>query len=168
MCASAGRGPSLERVVCRAPSPGCLGELSELRRPTTVRKGGAMHARTARWSAWLILGLDLLVTVVGLTLVVLKRRTPLPPGVSSVLSDAALIVAFLPYAVIGTLIISRQPENRIGSLFLVSGLGIVVGMTAFEYAVYAGLTNGGSLPGVEWGIRVSQWLALVPFVAIMF
>jgi hypothetical protein len=47
------------------------------------------------------LGITLLVATIGLWLVVMNRRTPLPPGVSSVLSDAALILAFVPYAVVG-------------------------------------------------------------------
>ena len=127
-----------------------------------------MHVQTARRAAWAAVGLHIVVTALGLSLVVLNRETRLPPGVSSVVSDASLLVAFLPYSLIGALILSRRPGNRIGSLFLISGLGIVVGITTFEYAIYAGLTRGGSLPGVEWGIRASQGLALVPFLAIMF
>ena len=118
--------------------------------------------------AWLILGIALLVTTVGLWLVVLNFRTPLPPGVSSVLSDAALILAFLPYAVVGALIVSRQPANRIGWLFLVSGLLMGVGLTAFEYAIYGDLTNPGSLPGTSWALRTSQWVSFIPFLTYAF
>jgi len=127
-----------------------------------------MHTRTARLIAWFILGVALLVTTVGLWLVVLNFRTPLPPGVSSVLSDAALILAFLPYAVVGALIVSRQPANRIGWLFLVSGLLMGVGVTAFEYAIYGDLTNPGSLPGTSWALRTSQWATFIPFLTYAF
>jgi len=127
-----------------------------------------MHTRTARLIAWFILGVALLVTTVGLWLVVLNFRTPLPPGVSSVLSDAALILAFLPYAVVGALIVSRQPANRIGWLFLVSGLLMGVGVTAFEYAIYGDLTNPGSLPGTSWALRTSQWGTFIPFLTYAF
>jgi signal transduction histidine kinase len=136
--------------------------------PETFEGGGRVRARTVRRIAWIVLGLDVLVTVVGLSLVVANRQTPLPPGVSSVVSDAALLVAFLPYGVIGALILSRQPGNRIGALFLVSGLGIVVGIVAFEYAIYGDLTNPGSLPGTIWALRTSAWLGVVPFAATMF
>jgi signal transduction histidine kinase len=132
------------------------------------REGGRLRARIARGGAWLILGLDLVVTALGLLLVVANRHTPLPPGVSSVVSDAALLTAFLPYATIGALIVSRRPGNRIGLLFLASGLGISVAVTAFEYAIYADLTNPGSLPGALWGVRINEWLALIPFVAFAF
>jgi signal transduction histidine kinase len=127
-----------------------------------------MHTRTARVIAWLILGIALLVTSVGLWLVALNFRTPLPPGVSSVLSDAALILAFLPSAVVGALIVSRQPANRIGWLFLVSGLLMGVGLTAFEYAIYGDLTNPGSLPGTSWALRTSRWVSFIPFLTYAF
>jgi signal transduction histidine kinase len=127
-----------------------------------------MHTRTARVIAWLTLGIALLVTTVGLWLVVLNFRTQLPPGVSSVLSDAALILAFLPYAVVGALIVSRQPANRIGWLFLVSGLLMGVGLTAFEYAIYGDLTNPGSLPSTSWALRTSQWVSFIPFLTYAF
>jgi signal transduction histidine kinase len=127
-----------------------------------------MHTRTAKGIARLLLGLDLFVTVVGLWLVVLNRRTPLPPGASSVVSDAALLLAFLPFGVVGSLIFSRRPGNRIGLIFLVSGLGMALGITAFEYAIYAALTKPGSLPGFVWALRVSQWLSVVPFLAYLF
>ena len=127
-----------------------------------------MHTRTARVIAWLTLGIALLVTTVGLALVVLNFGTPLPPGVSSVLSDAALILAFLPYAVVGALIVSRQPANRIGWLFLVSGLLMGVGLTAFEYAIYGDLTNPGSLPGTSWALQTSRWVSFIPFLTYAF
>ena len=127
-----------------------------------------MHTRTARVIAWVTLGITLLVTTVGLWLVILNFRTPLPPGVSSVLSDAALILAFLPYAVVGALIVSRQPANRIGWLFLVSGLLMGVGLTAFEYAIYGDLTNPGSLPNTSWALRTSQWVSFIPFLTYAF
>ena len=126
-----------------------------------------MHTRTARVIAWLTLGIALLVTTVGLWLVVVNFRRRFP-GVSSVLSDAALILAFLPYAVVGALIVSRQPANRIGWLFLVSGLLMGVGLTAFEYAIYGDLTNPGSLPGTSWALRTSQWVSFIPFLTYAF
>jgi signal transduction histidine kinase len=127
-----------------------------------------MHTRTARMIAWSTLGLALLVASVGLWLVTLNWHTPLPPGVSSVVSDAALIMAFLPYAVVGALIVARQPGNRIGWLFLVSGLLMGVGLTAFEYAIYGDLTNPGSLPGTSWALRTSQWVTFIPFLTYAF
>jgi signal transduction histidine kinase len=111
---------------------------------------------------------DLLITAFGLCLVVLNRRTEVGPGSSSVVSDAVQLLAFVPFAVVGALIISRQPRNRIGAIFLITALGIAISTTAFEYAVYAILTNPNSLPGGEWGLRVSEWGFGLPSLAYLF
>jgi signal transduction histidine kinase len=110
----------------------------------------------------------LLVTVACFFLAVLNRGTDLPPGPSSVLSDVVQLLAFLPFAVVGAMIISRLPRNRIGWIFLITALGMAISLTAFEYAVYALLTNPGSLPGGDWGVRVSQWTFGLPFLAYIF
>src|SRR5207344_1173386 len=101
-------------------------------------------------------------------LVVLNRQTELDPGSSSAVSDAVLILAFVPFAVVGALIISRQPRNRIGWIFLITGLGIVISLTAYQYAVYALLTDPGSLPAGEWAVRVSELGFQLPYLAYMF
>ncbi|HEY7400505.1 MAG TPA: histidine kinase, partial [Actinomycetota bacterium] len=126
-----------------------------------------MTVRTARRIAWLLLGLDLFLTAAGIALVVLNLDTELPPGPSSVLSDAAILLAFLPFGLVGALIFSRQPGNPIGSIFLVTGIGMAIGITSFEYVIYADLTNPGSLRGVDWALRVSLWLSVVPLAAYL-
>jgi signal transduction histidine kinase len=115
-----------------------------------------------------LLLIDLLITAFGVCLVVLNRRTELGPGPSSVVSDAVLLLSFVPFAVVGALIISRQPRNRIGGIFLITALGMAVSTSAFDYAVYALLTNPNSLPGGEWGIRVSEGGFGLPFLAYIF
>jgi signal transduction histidine kinase len=131
-------------------------------------RGGQVQTRTAARIAVSLLLIDLLITAFGLCLVVLNRRTELGPGPSSVVSDAVLLLAFVPFAVVGALIISRQPRNRIGWIFLITGLGMAVSTTAFEYAIFALLTKPNSLPGGEWGIRVSEWGFVLPFLAYVF
>ena len=70
-----------------------------------------MQKRTAAWVGLSLFLVDLVITASGLVLVVLTRDTELPPGASSVGSDAVLLVAFLPFAAVGALIISRRPGN---------------------------------------------------------
>jgi signal transduction histidine kinase len=79
-----------------------------------------------------------------------------------------LILSFTPFAVVGALIISRRPRNPIGWIFMITALGMALSTTAFDYAVYALLTNPGSLPGGEWAIRVSQAGFGLPILAFMF
>src|SRR5207244_10892900 len=123
---------------------------------------------TATRIAVSLLLIDLFITAFGLYLVVLNLHTELGPGPSSVVSDAWQLLSLVPFAVVGALIISRQPRNRIGGIFLITALGMAVSTTAFDYAVYAVLTNPNSLPGGEWGIRVSEWGFGLPFLAYMF
>src|SRR5205814_9339763 len=135
--------------------------------PGTVRigpEGGPMQDRTAGRIAVSLFGLDLAITAFGLVLVVLTRDTDLGPGPSSVESDAVLLLSFTPFAAVGALIISRRPRNSIGWIFMITALGMALSTVAFDYAVYALLTNPGSLPGGEVAIRVSEWGFALPFL----
>jgi hypothetical protein len=127
-----------------------------------------MQHRTAVRVAVSLFAIDALVTAGGLFLVGLNRQTELGPGPSSVVSDGVQLLAFVPFAVVGALIVSRQPRNPIGGIFMVTALGMAVSTTAFEYAIYAILTDPGSLPGGAWGIRVSEWGFGLPFLAYVF
>ena len=125
------------------------------------------HGTAVRVAVSLLL-IDVLITAFGLFLVVFNRRTDLGPGPSSAASDGVVLLAFVPFAIVGALIVSRQPRNPIGGIFMITALGMAVSTAAFEYAVYAILTNPGSLPGGEWGIRVSEWGFGLPFLAYVF
>jgi signal transduction histidine kinase len=131
-------------------------------------RGGQATTRTGVSISVSLLLIDLLITAFGLYLVVLNRGTDLGPGASSDVSDVVLILAFVPFAVVGALIVSRQPRNRIGWIFMITALGMAVSVTAFGYAVYAVLTNPNSLPGGELSLRVSLWGSQLPFLAYMF
>ena len=75
----------------------------------------------------------------------------------------ALIVAFLVYTAVGSLIVSRHSGNRVGWIFLVAGLGVELGMSAGSYGWYAVREAPGTLPGGTW----AAWAAdATPFVAI--
>ena len=127
-----------------------------------------MQERTAGRVAVSLFVVDLAITAFGLVLVVLNLHTDLGEGPSSVVSDAVLLLSFTPFAAVGALIISRRPRNSIGWIFMVTAIGMAVSTVAFDYAVYALLTNPGSLPGAEWAIKVSEWAFVLPILAYMF
>jgi signal transduction histidine kinase len=131
-------------------------------------RGGQVQTRTAARIAVVLLLIDLVITTAGLILVVLDLGTDLGPGSSSYLSDAVLILSFTPFAAVGALIISRRPRNPIGWIFMITAIGMALATTAFDYAVYALLTNPDSLPGGEWAIRVGEWAFGLPFLAYIF
>ena len=127
-----------------------------------------MQERTAGRIAVSLFVVDLAITAFGLVLVVLNLHTDLGEGPSSVVSDAVLLLSFTPFAAVGALIISRRPRNSIGWIFMVTAIGMAVSTVAFDYAVYALLTNPGSLPEAEWAIKVSEWAFVLPILAYMF
>jgi len=127
-----------------------------------------MQRRTAVRVAIAVIVIDVAITAFGLLLVSLNRGTDLGPGPSSVISDAVQLLAFVPFAIVGGLILSRQPSNLIGVIFLITALGMAISVVAFEYAVYTFLTNPGSLPGGEVAVRISQWGFALPVLAYTF
>ena len=127
-----------------------------------------MQHRAAVRIAVTVIAVDVVITAIGLLLVVANRATDLGPGPSSVISDAVQLLAFVPFAVVGGLIVARQPANPIGAIFVVTALGIAISVVAFEYAVYAILSHPGSLPGGELAVRISQWGFALPLLAYGF
>ncbi len=90
------------------------------------------------------------VLVAGAALTLWARTRSLDVSVDSRKGDAGLIVAFLAYAAVGSLIVSRRFGNLVGWIFLATGLLAELGMLAQEYAVYALRESPGSLPGGSW------------------
>jgi hypothetical protein len=55
--------------------------------------------------------------------------------------------AALAFAVVGALVASRQPDNKVGWLLLAAGLCLALTSVGESYARYALVTAPGSLPG---------------------
>jgi predicted neutral ceramidase superfamily lipid hydrolase len=105
-----------------------------------------MSTRSAAWLPWSLCLLCVALAVASLILALLNGRTlgeVFMRSDSSILTFATLIVSF---SVIGALIASQRPENPIGWIFL--AVGFIYGLLSAgeEYAIYALLTNPGSLP----------------------
>jgi hypothetical protein len=69
----------------------------------------------------------------------------------------ALLLAFTAFMVVGALIVAHRPGNAIGWLFSTSALLAITGALAAEYAVYAYLTQPGSLPGAIVAAWYASW-----------
>src|ERR671911_572985 len=118
-----------------------------------------MSARAAARLAWSLCLLCVALAVAGLILALLNGLTlgeiflawAGPPV-------ATLLAQIVSYSVVGALIASHRPENPIGWLFLAAALFYGIEIAGEEYAVYALLTNPGSLPlGAElaW---LTEWI----------
>lgn len=77
--------------------------------------------------------------------------------------DASFALAFLAYSVVGATIVLRRPTNRVGWLFLVSGLGFHLWMFTWRYAAYGLVVRPGALPWAHVAAWVFEWIGTVGF-----
>jgi hypothetical protein len=71
------------------------------------------------------------------------------------------IVLPVSFSLLGAVIVSRRPENRIGWTYLLIGVLMPVQSLAILY-YERGVISGG-LPGVEWAAWLSTWASLLVF-----
>jgi len=120
-------------------------------------------ARAAARLAWLLC-VACLVGLGGYLLLYVLNGTA---GLGSLPLPAALtftVVGAL-FAVVGALVASRQPDNKVGWLLLAAGLCIAVNSLGESYARYALVTAPGSLPGGLYAAWIQA--ALFGTVAIL-
>src|SRR5262249_50331655 len=83
-----------------------------------------------------------------------------------------IVLSVATYTITGAVLASRVPLNPIGWLFLVIGLGLLLGGATAEYATYTIVTNPGSLPAADWAAWVNNWTfviaGLIPMVLLLF
>jgi signal transduction histidine kinase len=77
-------------------------------------------------------------------------------------------VVSLAIPVVGFVLASRRPANRIGWLFLVAGLAL--GLSAFsgQYGMYALVVAPGSLPAGQAFAWLGNWIWLIAFTMLAF
>jgi len=104
----------------------------------------------------LLFAIALALTAGGLVLVVVTLSASRPstdfgfPGFSAVFA--------ITFATVGWLVTSRQPQNRLGWLFVTVGLLTAVQVFAEGYASFGILAHPGSLPGAEWAAWLYAWI----------
>jgi hypothetical protein len=103
-------------------------------------------AKNARWLAWCLFLLYIVLMVVGLSLLVITGSTVL--GVPFPLAFVEAIVLSV-WSVIGALIVSRQPRHPVGWIWCFGPILAALDNLAWGYAYYGSITRPGSLPGVE-------------------
>jgi hypothetical protein len=90
--------------------------------------------------------------VADVVLIALPRTTGVP-DVYGTRGIGAILGTLL--APLGTAIALRQPRNRVGWVFLVTGAFAALLEVAGEYARYALVERGGVLPGGEWAVLLT-------------
>ena len=119
--------------------------------------------RTAFWAALAVAGA---LVVAALTLGTLNATFSRDPF------TLLIVLSVATYTITGALLASRVPNNPIGWLFLVIGLGLLFGGATAEYATYTIITRPGALPAGDWAAWINNWTfviaGLIPIVLILF
>jgi signal transduction histidine kinase len=135
-----------------------------------------MRPRTASRLAWSVGIFSIALMIGALVLMFGYRDATLPATVSDYRWNFPNVfneVVNLGLPVIGVVLASRRPENRIGWLFLAAALLIGLYSFGLSYAVRAVFVAPGSLPlgqGIAW---VGTWMlviaiGLLPFLFLLF
>jgi hypothetical protein len=126
------------------------------------RQGVHVGARTARWVSGCAAAGSVALIGGGVALAYLDRH--LVPGSLTgwTVSNISEQVANVAVAVIGFVLASRRPENRIGWLFLVAGLTLGLGGFSNQYALHALVADPGSWPAGRAFAWLSNWISLIP------
>jgi class 3 adenylate cyclase len=65
------------------------------------------------------------------------------------------VVVTVSFALLGAIIVSRRPENRIGWIYL--AMGLVIPVQGLSAVYYERSVLSGGLPGARWAAWVSDW-----------
>jgi hypothetical protein len=98
---------------------------------------------------------------------VLNSSTPTAAPRNPLVLDFCFWLLFVSFATVGALVASRWPKNAIGWIFCWLGLSFSLGSASEEYALYALVTDAGSLPGAEGMVWLTAWFG-GPIVFALF
>jgi hypothetical protein len=104
---------------------------------------------------WLVPALSLAICAAGLWLLAAVPSENLPPEDRLDLLDVLFGLAFVAYALVGALVVARQPRNAVGWLLCAAGLVIPIAALLWSYATYS--VHADSLPGEEWAAWAFAW-----------
>jgi signal transduction histidine kinase len=127
-----------------------------------------MRARTARWVAGCIAAGSIALMAGGLALAYADRQL-VPARVTNWdFSDVFGQVTNMAVPVVGFVLASRRPANRIGWLALAAGLGLGLSRFASSYGLRALVAAPGSLPAGRAVAWLSNWIWVIPLAVIAF
>ena len=132
-----------------------------------------MKRRTAARLGWSVATVEIAAVLGSLLLHVLTPNGVLPPLAQATPLDLAENLTVLADALIGGLLVSRQPRNPLGWLFLAVGFGIGFADFGTIYVARAGLVEPGSLPMVRLVGWMANWVwalgvGTLPFFTLLF
>ena len=107
-----------------------------------------------------------MLALVFMAIALLTTRPDGPNG--GILFAIAGVLAILPAVTVGTIVVSRLPDNRIGWLLLVAGLLFAVSGGVSGLADYGLTVHPGTVPGAIWLAWLNGWIALPMVLAVAY
>jgi signal transduction histidine kinase len=125
--------------------------------------GDGMKALTARWAASGAAAVSVALMIGGLVLAYVDRHRVAADLTGWDFSGIFGQVANLAVPVVGLVLASRRPGNRIGWLFLAAGLALGLSSFSAQYGLRALAVAPGSLPAGRAAAWLANWIWVVPF-----
>jgi signal transduction histidine kinase len=132
-----------------------------------------MRAQTARWLAGSVAAGSIALMAGGLILAYLDRHALSAAQTNWNFPNVFMDVVNVGVPVLGYLLASRRPANRIGWLALVAGLALGLSGFSNAYGLHALVAVPGSLPAGRLAAWLSNWIfviqvAMVAFLLLLF
>jgi hypothetical protein len=126
---------------------------------TAAGDRGPLWGRTAARGAWSVLALSVCLATMagGLGL----ARGPVTGVAPFTAAELVVYLAFLAWVAVGTVIVSRQPGNRVGWILCAAGTVVLLSGFAAEYAVSALLGGWSTLPAGRALAWVASWTTVL-------
>jgi hypothetical protein len=126
---------------------------------TAAGDRGPVWGRTAARAAWSVLALSICLATMagGLGL----ARGPVTGVAAFTAAELVVYLAFLAWVAVGTVIVTRQPGNRVGWILCAAGTVVLLSGFAAEYAVSALLGGWSTLPAGRALAWVASWTTVL-------
>ena len=122
-----------------------------------------MNVRAPRVISWVVFPLAVVLMLGWIYFSTLNRATDVPLAAAIVVSTLLELVV-LGFVALGLLVANRRPRNPVGWIIASASLTALASDFVESYAVYALITDPGSIPGGEVMAWVSNWM----FIPVIF
>ena len=128
-----------------------------------------MCRQTASGLAWLLGVLSVALLSASAVLLILNRPTRVVEGAGvwgTANAPFIFLATALGFSLVGALVAFRRPTNPIGWISLAAGLALALFNASGEYAIYAYVSQPGSLPGASVAAWLREWV-WVPCIGLV-
>jgi hypothetical protein len=129
-----------------------------------LARGARMRVRTIRWATGCVAALSIALVAGGLPLLYVDRHLVRGWNFPDVFEE----VTFMAVPVVGFVLASRRPANRIGWIFLGAGLVLGLGFFCDRYGPRGLVAAPGSLPAARAAAWFVNWAWDIPVAGLIF